>query len=98
MIHLGCICLWCDVALQPFKAINYIITSSLRAIGDSKFPAIVGSAMMWTLGVGTALFLAFGLKLGLAGLWLGMASDEFYRSIANFWRWKSGRWKSKAVV
>ena len=54
--------------------------------------------MMWTLGVGTALFLAFGLKLGLAGLWLGMASDEFYRSIANFWRWKSGRWKTKAVV
>ena len=50
------------------------------------------------LGVGTALLLAFGLKLGLAGLWLGMASDEFYRSIANFWRWKSGRWKTKAVV
>ena len=45
-----------------------------------------------------ALLLAFGLKLGLAGLWLGMASDEFYRSIANFWRWKSGRWKTKAVV
>ena len=98
VIRLGCICLWCDVALQPFKAVNFIITSSLRAIGDSKFPAIVGSAMMWTLGVGTALFLAFGLKLGLAGLWLGMASDEFYRSIANFWRWKSGRWKTKAVV
>lgn len=98
VIRLGKICLWCDVAVQPFKAVNFIITTSLRAAGDSKFPAIVGSAMMWTLGLGTALFLAFVLDLGLPGLWLGMASDELYRSFANIWRWKSGRWKSKAVV
>lgn len=98
VIRLGKICLWCDVAVQPFKAVNFIITTSLRASGDSKFPAIVGSAMMWTLGTSTALFLAFVLDLGLAGLWLGMAADEFYRSIANIWRWRSGRWQSKAVV
>lgn len=98
VIRLGKICLWCDVAVQPFKAVNYIITTSLRAAGDSKFPAFVGSGMMWTLGVATALILAFVVGLGLPGLWLGMAADEFYRSIANTWRWKSGRWKSKAVV
>lgn len=98
VIRLGCLCLWCDVAVQPFKAVNLIVTTSLRAAGDSKFPAIVGSGMMWTLGVATSLFLAFVLDLGLVGLWLGMASDEFYRSIANIWRWRSGRWKTKAVV
>jgi putative efflux protein, MATE family len=98
VIRLGRICLWCDVAVQPFKAVNFIVTTSLRAAGDSRFPAVVGSAMMWTLGLGTALFLAFVLDLGLPGLWLGMASDEFYRSIANLWRWRSGRWKSKGVV
>ncbi|WP_405342529.1 MATE family efflux transporter [Fibrobacter sp.] len=98
VIRLGKICLWCDVAVQPFKAVNYIVTTSLRASGDSKFPAIVGSAMMWTLGLATSLILAFVLGLGLPGLWLGMASDELYRSFANLWRWRSGRWKSKAVV
>ncbi|MCF0215140.1 MAG: MATE family efflux transporter [Fibrobacteraceae bacterium] len=98
VIRLGCICLWCDVAVQPFKAVNLIITTSLRAAGDSKFPAFVGSGMMWTLGVASALILAFVLDLGLVGLWLGMACDEFYRSIANMWRWRSGRWKTKAVV
>ena len=98
VIHLGCLCLWCDVAVQPFKAVNFIITTSLRAAGDSKFPAFVGSGMMWTLGLATALILAFVLDLGLVGLWLGMASDEFYRSIANLWRWRSGRWQTKAVV
>lgn len=98
VIKLGCLCLWCDVAVQPFKAVNFIVTTSLRASGDSKFPAIVGSGMMWVLAAPTALFLAFVLDLGLVGLWLGIACDEFYRSIANIWRWRSGRWKSKAVV
>lgn len=96
--RLGKICLWCDVALQPFKAANMTITAALRASGDSKFPAIVGSTMMWTLGLGTALLLGFGLDLGLAGIWLGMAADEFYRSIVNYIRWRGGRWKELGVV
>ena len=98
VIALGSACLWCDVILQPFKSANVILTGSLRAAGDSKFPAIVGSLMMWTLGAGTALFLAFVLDRGVIGLWLGRASDEFYRSCANLWRWKSGRWKAATVI
>lgn len=98
VIKLGRICLWCDVAVQPFKAINFIITTSLRAAGDSKFTAIVGSVMMWTLGLAASLILAFVVGLGLPGLWLGMAADELFRSVVNFWRLRSGRWKTKAVV
>lgn len=91
-------CLWADVALQPFKAANIVITNALRAAGDSRFPAIVGSSMMWTLGMGTVLGLGFGLKLGVLGLWLGMAADEFYRAIVNYLRWRGGKWKGKGVV
>ena len=98
VLRLGKICLWCDVALQPFKAANMTITAALRASGDSKFPAIVGSTMMWTCGLGTALVLGFVLNLGLAGIWLGMAADEFYRSIVNYIRWRGGKWKSYGVV
>src|SRR5574344_91769 len=98
VIRIGAACLWCDVVLQPFKAANIVITSSLRAAGDSSFPAIVGSGMMWTLGVGSALFLAFVLDLGIIGLWLGMACDEFYRSIVNYIRWRKGRWKTLGVM
>ncbi|MDR1760566.1 MAG: MATE family efflux transporter [Fibrobacter sp.] len=98
VIRIGALCLWCDVALQPFKAANIVITNSLRAAGDSKFPAIVGTSMMWTLGVGSALFLGFGLKLGIIGLWLGMACDECFRSIVNYLRWRNGHWKKAGVV
>lgn len=98
VMRLGKICLWCDVALQPFKAANMTITAALRASGDSKFPAIVGTAMMWTCGLGTALLLGFVLDLGLAGIWLGMAADECYRSIVNYIRWRGGKWKNYGVV
>jgi putative MATE family efflux protein len=91
-------CLWADVLLQPFKAANIVITNALRAAGDSRFPAIVGSSMMWTLGLATVLGLGFGLKLGVLGLWLGMAADEFYRAIANYLRWRGGKWQGKGVV
>jgi Na+-driven multidrug efflux pump len=90
--------LWCDVVLQPFKAANIVLTNALRAAGDSAFPAVYGTISMWTLGPGTALFLCYGLKLGPIGLWLGMASDEFYRAIVNYIRWRRGKWKTKGVI
>jgi len=98
ILHLAGLLLWCDVALQPFKAANIVITNALRASGDSAFPAVYGTISMWTLGLGTALFLCYGIELGAVGLWLGMASDEFYRSIANYIRWRRGKWKSKGVI
>jgi len=98
ILHLGGLLLWCDVVLQPFKAANIVITNALRASGDSAFPAVFGTISMWTLGLGTTLFLCFGIELGAVGLWLGMASDEFYRSIANYTRWRRGKWKSKGVI
>ncbi|MCL2207648.1 MAG: MATE family efflux transporter [Fibromonadales bacterium] len=98
ILHLGCLLLWCDVALQPFKAANIVITNALRAAGDSAFPAVYGTISMWTLGLGTTMFLCYGAELGAVGLWLGMASDEFYRSIVNYIRWRKGKWKSKGVI
>ncbi len=98
ILRLGGMLLWCDVVLQPFKASNIVITNALRASGDSAFPAVFGTISMWTLGLGTTLFLCFGIELGAVGLWLGMASDEFYRSIANYTRWRRGKWKSKGVM
>jgi len=98
ILHLGGLLLWCDVVLQPFKAANIVITNALRASGDSAFPAVFGTISMWTLGLGTTLLLCFGIELGAVGLWLGMASDEFYRSIANYTRWRRGKWKSKGVI
>ena len=98
IIALGSLLLWIDVVVQPAKAANIAITFSLRAAGDSRFPAVVGSTLMWTVGLGAALGLAFGARWGVAGIWLGMAVDEWTRALANGWRWKSGVWRSRGVT
>jgi Na+-driven multidrug efflux pump len=98
IVALGALLLWIDVLVQPAKAANIAITFSLRASGDSRFPAIVGSTLMWTVGIGAAFGLAFGAGWGVAGLWLGMAVDEWTRAVVNAWRWKSGAWQSKGVA
>ena len=98
IVALGASLLWIDVLVQPAKAANIAITFSLRASGDSRFPAIVGSTLMWTVGIGAAFGLAFGAGWGVMGIWLGMAVDEWIRALVNAWRWKSGAWRNKGVT
>jgi Na+-driven multidrug efflux pump len=98
IVALGALLLWIDVLVQPAKSANIAITFSLRAAGDSRFPAIVGSTLMWTVGIGSAFALAFGAGWGVIGIWLGMAVDEWTRALVNAWRWKSGAWQSKGVT
>jgi len=98
IVALGALLLWIDVLVQPAKAANIAITFSLRAAGDSRFPAIVGSTLMWTVGFGSAFALAFGAGWGVIGIWIGMAVDEWTRAVVNAWRWKSGAWQTKGVT
>jgi Na+-driven multidrug efflux pump len=98
IVALGASLLWLDVLLQPAKAANIAITFSLRAAGDSRFPAIAGTSLMWTVGLASATGLAFGVGWGVVGIWAGMAIDEWTRALANAWRWKTGVWQSRGVM
>lgn len=97
IVRLGVHLLWIDAILQPAKAANIALTFSMRAAGDSKFPAMVGTTFMWTAGLGLALFFSHGLEWGVLGIWAGMACDEWLRACINGWRWKSGGWRGKGV-
>jgi len=47
--------------------------------------------------VPTALLLGIVLGMGLAGAWLGMATDLVVRGVIFFLRFRSGRWKAAQV-
>jgi len=98
VLSLGATLLWIDACLQPAKCGNIALTFSMRAAGDSRFPAIVGTSLMWTVGLGASLGLCFGLHWGVVGIWSGMAVDEWTRAMVNWGRWRSGAWKGKAVT
>lgn len=98
VVSIGMGLLWIDACLQPAKCGNIALTFSLRAAGDSRFPALVGTTLMWTVGFGASLGFCFGFGWGVAGIWIGMAVDEWVRALVNWGRWRSGAWKGKAVV
>src|SRR6185295_16685025 len=83
---------------EPGRNFNTVIVPALKGAGDFRFPVYVGIVSMWGLGVGGAWLLGIRLGWGLAGVWLAMATDEWLRGLAMFFRWRSGAWRGKALV
>jgi putative MATE family efflux protein len=87
-----------SLILEPGRTFNIIVISSLRATGDARFPFIMGLISMWGIAIPLAWYLGLHLELGLIGIWLAFACDEWTRGLSMYWRWKSRRWEKKAFV
>jgi Na+-driven multidrug efflux pump len=44
------------------------------------------------LGFLPMVWLAYGLDLGLGGVWAGLGMFILIRFVTTVWRWRSGRW------
>lgn len=87
-----------SLVLEPGRNFNTIIIPALKGAGDIRFPVYVGIATMWGISVLGAWFLGIKLGLGLVGVWIAMALDEWIRGIIMLLRWRSGIWKSKGLI
>jgi putative MATE family efflux protein len=83
---------------EPGRNFNTIIIPALKGAGDVRFPVYVGMLSMWGISVVGSWFLGVYLKLGLVGVWIAMAMDEWIRGIAMLLRWRSGAWKLKNLM
>jgi putative MATE family efflux protein len=86
------------IFVEAGRAVNIVAGGALRSSGDARFTAVVGSSMMWGIGVSSAFFFGSVLRLGLTGIWIAMAIDEITRGIVNYRRWRTGRWRSFAPL
>ncbi len=75
-----------------------MIINSLRAAGDVKFPVYMGVISMWGVSVTLSYILGIHFGLGLVGVWIAFAVDEWFRGILMFWRWKSRAWENMSFV
>ncbi|MDO8686448.1 MAG: MATE family efflux transporter, partial [Clostridiales bacterium] len=57
----------------------------------------MGILSMWVISVPLCYLLGIFLKLGLIGVWIAYAADEWTRGIINIIRWKSRLWESMYV-
>ena len=98
ILSLGSKVMFIGIILEFGRATNLVVINSMRAAGDIKFPTYLGMASMWGVSVLFSYILGIKLGLGLVGIWIAMAMDEWIRGIVVFIRWKKGTWRGKSVV
>lgn len=98
ILETGALLLVLTVILEPGRAVNIVMISSLRAAGDVKFPVYIGIVVMWGVGVTLAWFLTIFLNLGLIGIWIAFIADEWVRGTFMLRRWRQKNWISMSLV
>ncbi|SJZ70978.1 putative efflux protein, MATE family [Cetobacterium ceti] len=86
------------ILIETGRTLNIVIINSLNASGDVRFPVTMGVISMYGVAVPLCWFLGLKLNLGLIGIWLGNAADEWVRGIIMLRRWKSKKWTKKSFI
>jgi len=85
-----------ELVIEPGRVFNIVVINSLRATGDARFPVVMGACSMWLLWVPLAGLLSLATPLGVTGIWIAMACDEWVRGVMMYWRWKGRGWLKHA--
>lgn len=84
--------LWITVLLEPGRTFNLVVINALRATGDARFPVAAGAASMVFVMAGGAWLLGDVMGLGLVGIWIAYAADEWVRGLTMCARWWRRGW------
>ncbi|MEF3307081.1 MATE family efflux transporter [Paenibacillus sp. GYB003] len=98
IVRLGAQVLLLSIVLETGRTCNMVIINSLRAAGDATFPVYMGVLSMVCMSLPLGYWLVFRLDLGLVGIWLAIAADEWLRAVIMFFRWRSRAWANKGLV
>jgi len=94
VIELARTLLFLSILLETGRVLNLLLNGALRATGDARFPALVSAAVMLVVMGGGSPWM--GQWLGLPGIWLIYALDEWTRGLALLARWRWRGWLSHA--
>lgn len=93
----GIPCLYIAAAAQPFMAVSTVLSEALRGAGDTRTAFVVSLVCGFAVRLIATYLFAFGLHLGLVGVWLGSTCDWIVRAIALMVVFSQGRWR-KVIV
>ena len=92
IIATGSVLLWWTVLLEPGRTFNLVVINALRAAGDARYPVMAGAASMAIVLGGGSWLLGIHFGLGLTGVWIAYAADEWIRGLLMWRRWVRQGW------
>ncbi|WP_312473307.1 MATE family efflux transporter [Neobacillus sp.] len=98
IITIGLPVLWAIVFVEPGRAMNIVLMSSLKSAGDVRFPVIIGMISMWGIAVALSYLLGVHYGFGLLGIWLAQGADEWLRGCFALRRWLMKPWEHSRKV
>jgi Na+-driven multidrug efflux pump len=92
IIDKGAVLLWLCVLLELGRTFNLVVINALRAAGDARYPVAAGAASMAIVLAGGSWLLGMHFGLGLTGLFIAYATDEWIRGLLMWRRWSVQAW------
>ncbi|NOY50819.1 MAG: MATE family efflux transporter [Chlorobi bacterium] len=74
----------------------FVFTGVLRGAGDTLVPMFITILALWVVRIPASYYLS--VKFGYMGIWWGIPIAWFIGALFSFLYYKTGRWKTKAVV
>jgi Na+-driven multidrug efflux pump len=84
-------------ASQPLQALAQVMAGSLRGAGDTRFPMVATGISVWLVRLPLGWLFGVPLGWGLSGVYISNVIDSAVRAGANFYRYRSGRWRNTRV-
>lgn len=80
------------VLIVLMQVAQVIYMGCLRGAGDVKFTTMASTISVTLIRPTVSYLCAYGLHLGVIGIWFGIVGDQIMRLILTNWRFKSGKW------
>lgn len=97
VIRSGSDCLRIISLCYMLFAYGVVIVQAFNGAGDTWTPTWINLLAYWTIPLPLAYFLAHGLKMGPAGVYLAMLTAEILLGVLAIYVFRLGRWKQKVV-
>ena len=81
-----------DIITCIARSMNHSYVFGLRGAGFVFWPMVIAAAGIWVLDVGLGYVCTMALGMGVVGLWVGQAADEWFRGLLGVWQFEKKLW------